>query len=175
MQFMSHFFVSFELQVQRPARSPPTSAIGSEEPQTCRPVSNLKPLMRGPMGKVPEGLLSRNECIGVLLRQAVHDSLNVFVEIGLPHLCRLAQSCHWVDGTRRARQAGRRSCAPPYHTRVTAVSGPSSCVCGLLSDSTSADYPQQRRSLVTGWEPALTVHASPRVRSHFLRLMGRSR
>ena len=52
---------------------PLPSAIGLEEPQTCRPVFNLKPLMRGPMGEVPEGLLSRNECIELLPRQAVHD------------------------------------------------------------------------------------------------------
>ena len=99
---MSHFFVSFELQVQRPARGL-TSAVGLEEPQTCRSVFNLKPLMRGPMGKVPEGLLSRNECIELLPRQAVHDSPNVFVEIGLQYVCRLAQACHFVEGTRRAR------------------------------------------------------------------------
>ena len=80
-----------------------TSAIGLEEPRTCRPVFDLKPLMRGPTGKVPEALLSRNECIELLPRQAVHDSPNVFVEIGLPPLCRLTQTCHFVKGTRRAR------------------------------------------------------------------------
>ena len=80
-----------------------TSAIGLEEPQTCRTVFDLKPLMRGPMGKVPEGLLSRNECIELLPRQAVHDFPNVFFEIGLPHLCRLTLACHFVEGTRRAR------------------------------------------------------------------------
>ena len=83
-------------------RSPLTSAIGLKQPQTCRPVFNLKQLMRGPMSKVPEGLLSRNECIELLPRQAVHDSPNVFVEIGLPHLCRLTQAYHFVEGTRRA-------------------------------------------------------------------------
>ena len=65
-----------------------------QELQTCRPVFNLKPLMRGPTGEVPEGLLSRNECIELLPRQSVHDSPNVFVEIGWPHLCRLAKGCH---------------------------------------------------------------------------------
>ena len=95
---MSHFFVS-----NAQHESPLTSAIWLEEPQTSRPVFNLKPLMRGPMGKVPEGLLNRNECTELLPRQAVHDSLNMFVEIGLPHLCRLAQACHFLEGTRGAR------------------------------------------------------------------------
>ena len=47
--------------------------------------------MRGAMGKVPECLLTWNECIELLPRQAVHDSPNVFVEIGLPHLHRLGR------------------------------------------------------------------------------------
>ena len=76
---------SFELQVQRPARGLPTLGNRVRGTAYVSPVFDLKPLTRGPMGKVPEGLPSRNECIELLPRQAVHDSPNVFVEIGLPH------------------------------------------------------------------------------------------
>ena len=93
---MSHFFVSFELQVQRPARGHPQPGNRVRGTANVSPVFDLKPLMRGPVGNVPEGLVSRNECIELLPRQAVHDSPNVFVEIGLPHLCRLTQACHSV-------------------------------------------------------------------------------
>ena len=86
-----------------PHEAPLTSETGLEKPQTCRPILNLKPLMRGSTGEVPEGFLSRKECIEFLLRQAIHHFLEVFLEIGLPLFCRLTQASHFVEGTRRAR------------------------------------------------------------------------
>ena len=125
-------------------RSPLTLATGLEEPQTCRSVFNLEPLMRGPLGKVPEGLLSRNQCVELLPREAVHDSPT----------CSSKSGCHICAAWRKratllkARAVRGKPVEDRVHHRITPgsqpVSGPSSCGAppsGLCS--TRAHHPQR--------------------------------
>ena len=148
-----------------------TSAIGSEGPRTCRPL-DLKPLMSGRNGKSPEGFFIWQECVELLLSQAVHDFLKVLGGVRTPWWRRLAQACQVVEGSCRARHSSGRSrlggaivCASlgsdsPCLKPPTTNWGPV-CVCSTLDCRSAASEDGSIGSMPTNVHSYLLVSLAP--------------